>query len=188
MNGVVRPVELGLLCVRSLVNYAVLTLVLEKQSYGAEIGRRFEERYGAVLQSRWDHAYRSLRTLENHGFVERLGPRGSRRQPKTLHRITDSGAEHQRAWLRSPLRITSAEHEFTVRLLSLQPGDHETMLILLDLYESITLAASAALPPEDGSDPLGLLFRERYRLGTDTKLEWIWRLRRDLTGRAAARS
>jgi len=173
---------------RSLVNYAVLTLVLEKPSYGAEIGRRFEDRYGELLRSRWDHAYRSLDALEGRGYVERLGPRGSRRQPKTQIRGTDAGKTCHREWLRSPLPARSASHEFGVRLLSVEAGDNATVLAMLDRLEGFTLAATAGLEPEDGSDPLGGVFRERQRLGNDATLQWVWRLRAGLTRGAGAAS
>ena len=50
---------------RSTVNAGVLSLVIEKPSYGGEIGRRFEERYEGLLSSRPQHIYKALEGLRS---------------------------------------------------------------------------------------------------------------------------
>jgi DNA-binding PadR family transcriptional regulator len=177
---------------RSIVNCAVLTLVIEKSSYGAEIGHRFQQRYGDYLRSRPNQIYNPLDALVRDGFIEVLPAdearsRGSVRQPRKVYGVTPAGREEHAAWLEAPLTDTASqseiEVEIAVRLLSISRDDPTEADRVLDLYHDFTVRQAKVIPPEDGTDAtLDPWFRERLRLLHEGEKNWIDWVRRDLAG------
>ena len=177
---------------RSIVNCAVLTLVIEKSSYGAEIGHRFQQRYGDYLRSRPNQIYDPLDALARDGFIEVLPAdearsRGSVRQPRKVYGVTPAGRTEHAAWLEAPFADSASqseiEVEIAVRLLSVPRDDRTTADNVLDLYHDFTVRRAKAIRPEDGTDAtLDPWFRERLRLWHDGEKNWIDWVRRDLAG------
>ena len=89
---------------RSPVNWTVLGLVIERQSYGWELWKRFERLYGDVLAVGSDsNIYAALNKLRENGFIEevegsRSGVPDATRQPKPHYRATVEGLEAYEAW------------------------------------------------------------------------------------------
>jgi DNA-binding PadR family transcriptional regulator len=164
-----------------------LPLVREKPSYGAEIGRRFEERYGGLLGSRAHHAHRSVKALERQGLIEPYRTtRGTNRQPRVHFRITDAGVTELQDWLGSPLLAGSADQEMAVRMLSVPDGDRESMRRVLEVYKLAMLAAASEHELDDDSDePMGAWFRELERVETAAAIDWSAWAQRQLDGATA---
>lgn len=174
---------------RSTVNAGVLSLVIEKPSYGGEIGRRFEERYEGLLSSRPQHIYKALDELEKQGLVERMPLDESEwaSQPVRGYRATGNGARAYRSWLRAPIPASGrTRHEVMVRLASTRAGDVETAEQLLDTYESavLTLARRSPVPSDSVIDRL---IDEERRTLADAQLRWISRARDELREAAPSR-
>jgi DNA-binding PadR family transcriptional regulator len=168
----------------SLVKYAVLYLVSQKEDYGAMIGRRMETRFGRVLRSHPHHAHPALRSLEQEGFIEPSTDTrsdASKRQPKTPYRITPAGETELRRWLGSPLTANMARREFETRLLCIEEDDQEAARNVLDLYELFITTETQNQRPETGDDPVGALYRRRAREESDAALAFIRWARSDLT-------
>ncbi|MGB2711021.1 MAG: helix-turn-helix transcriptional regulator [Conexibacter sp.] len=174
---------------RSTVNAGVLSLVIEKPSYGGEIGRRFEERYDGLLSSRPQHVYKALDELEKLGLIERMPPDAIdwAGQPVRGYRATALGARAYRSWLRAPIPVSGkTRHEVMVRLASTRAGDLETTHHLLDSYEHAVLVAARRSPLPSASVIDRLVDEERRTL-VDAQLRWIAHARDELRQLAPGR-
>jgi DNA-binding PadR family transcriptional regulator len=169
--------------VRSAVNAAVLSLVIEQPSYGGELGRRFEQRYDGLLASRPQHVYESLDQLRVQGLIEPFAIEGEDGSPRDGYRATAKGAAAYRRWLRAPIRISkNARQEVLIRLASTRPDDYATVEHLLDCYEQSVLALARMRPIRSGNAVDRALDEER-RAMADAKLRWIAWARDDLRTR-----
>jgi len=81
---------------RSPVNWALLGLVIERQSYGYELVQRFERIYGDALElSSRSHIYAAIDSLATRGLIERapteVVDEDQVRQPRPHYRATKAG-------------------------------------------------------------------------------------------------
>ena len=175
---------------RSAVNAGVLSLVIEKPSYGGEIGRRFEARYEGLLGSRPQHVYKALEDLERQALIEQMEPDDELEwsaQPTRVYRATAKGARAYRRWLRAPITASSrTRHEIMVRLASTRADDVETTERLLDAYERAVLAI-VRQPPAAGESMIDQLVDEERRTLGDAQLRWVSRARDALREQASRR-
>ena len=158
---------------RSSVNAAVLSLVIERPSYGGEIGRRFEERYDGLFDSRPQHMYKALDDLEEDGLIEPWFVEDEHGLERDGYRATASGARAYQAWLRSRIRPSKRiREEVLIRFASTRPEDVETVEYLLDCYQQAVMAFAAV--PRIRTDNLveRALDKERQTLADGT-LRWI---------------
>jgi hypothetical protein len=107
---------------KSVVNWAVLGLVIERPSYGYELAHRLERRYAGLLQPQISQIYQALNVLEKAGLIEELDAHEARtlvpvevdgeavsrrqgnRQPKVHYRATADGARSYRGWVAAQMR------------------------------------------------------------------------------------
>jgi DNA-binding PadR family transcriptional regulator len=172
---------------RAGTKYAVLSLLLERPSYGYEVLLRFRRAFDA---GQWaitpQGLYASLDRLEREGLIEPVDERARgtrRRQPRTPYRVTTSGAEALRRFLETPMGPDPSRAEFLVRLQSAASRDTETLLAMLDIYEHACLEELGRLaampnPPRSSEAPqLGTLVErlalEDRRLTLQARLSWI---------------
>jgi DNA-binding PadR family transcriptional regulator len=175
---------------RSSVKAAVLSLVIEKPSYGGEVGRRFERRYGGYLGSGAQHVYRALDELEAEGLVEPMHlEREYPGQPTDGYRATKEGAQRYRGWLREPVPINArTRHEVMIRLASTRPEDLETAERLLDVYQHAVLEELRKSAPPPGASSTEQLIDEERRTVGDARLRWVDRARGMVRERAERRN
>lgn len=173
---------------RSAVNAAVLSLVIEKPSYGLEIGRRFEDRYDGLLAPPRQHIYRALRRLEADGLVEPITLDGEGGPAREGVRATAQGARVYRAWLREPLPLTGdVLSQLKIRFASTRAQDVETARYLVDCYERAVLALAQGRAVSSN----GLIERaldEERRVSVDAKLRWVAWVRDELRAGASDRT
>ncbi len=103
------------------VNWAVLGLVIEKPSYGYEIGRRFLTRFADFVPASLSNIYTTLDRLVRLGLIEPTHAQAatvSGRQQKLHYRATSEGARAYRTWLARRLREVDHRSELLLRLLS----------------------------------------------------------------------
>lgn len=160
---------------RSTVDMAVLSVVIERPGHGYDIGMRFVSRYRPLYRTTVQNVYTNLRRLEAAGFIEPIDPddhQPSRQVRKETFRATGDGARNFRGWLRSPIPSETAHRELFVRLRALRPDDYRSMLRLLDQYETAVLGSigfiCAAEPPTVVDD----LAREDLEASIESALRW----------------
>lgn len=93
--GVIEE-DVGVASMRSVVNWAVLGLLIERPSYGYELTQRFEYSYGELVElSSPSHIYTALDVLMSRGMIEELRVDGVMgrvpRQPKLHYAATAAG-------------------------------------------------------------------------------------------------
>ena len=153
---------------RSVVNWVVLGLVIERSSHGYELGRRLEGRYSGVLSLGPTHVYAALKALEKAEFIEELdddetlslaevdgaGARRKRRHPRVCFRATASGARAYQAWVAGQLR-EDPRHVALLRGIigaSAIGGrlSARAMRTLVDEYERACMEEARSLPVQPG--------------------------------------
>lgn len=167
----------------SLIDYAVLSLVIERPSYGYRMREEFEQRFGGFLSLSQSNLYDVLKRLEAEGYIEVSGQGGSRGRPRINYRSTAAGAAAYRAWLAERLRDDPQRLELLSRLASTGVGRAEAMREVVDRYAQECLAEARELetPParnETGaidsfSELVEDLIAEERRLVVDARLGWI---------------
>jgi DNA-binding PadR family transcriptional regulator len=171
---------------RSPVNWTVLGLVIERQSYGWELWKRFERLYGDVLAvGSESNIYAALNKLRENGFIEEVeGSRsvvpGATRQPKPHYRATAEGFEAYEAWVIAQAREHSRRSLQFARQLGAFAQQPQTALAILGRYEQACLDDREARIPTISEFPArvvpGLADRLASSYGRSIKtatLGWI---------------
>lgn len=165
------------------MNAAVLSLVIERPSYGGEIGRRFEERYDGLFDSRPQHMYKALDDLETDGLIEPWPVEDEHGFEREGYRATGNGARAYQAWLRSRLRPSKRMFdEVMIRYVSTRPQDIETFEYLLDCYQETVMAYAVAPRVRTDNDAVRALDKLRQTQAEAT-LRWIAWARDDVRSR-----
>ncbi|HEX3520223.1 MAG TPA: PadR family transcriptional regulator [Solirubrobacteraceae bacterium] len=178
---------------RSQAAILVLGLVIEKPSHGYEIGRRFEDRFGALVRTGRASIYRTLGALERGGLIEAMSVEelgGVRRGARagSSYRATPVGARAYRGWLAQRVRDDPERVEMLGRLTLAGVQSIEAALDFLDYYEQSCEQDARSLvasPPAEGEDDgrvrlvQELLLEERRRM-IDAQFGWISYARRRL--------
>ncbi len=177
---------------QATVNWAVLGLVIEKPSYGYEIGRRFMARFGDLVPASLSNIYTTLDRLVRMGLVEPTHSEpasSSGRQHKLHYRATSEGARAYRAWLARRLRSGEQRSELLLRLLSVCLRGVRALDELLGRYEGECLEEQRALPsapPQDAPDPelmpalLSRVIDAERRQMLDAQIAWVRSTRAEL--------
>jgi DNA-binding PadR family transcriptional regulator len=109
----------------SVVHWTVLSLVIERASYGHELFKRYLRMYGDVLPiSEASHIYASLNELERRGYVREVqAPRailkGVGRQPKSHYQATPAGVRSYIDWLVEQADVERKHQALWVRQLAI---------------------------------------------------------------------
>lgn len=175
------------------VNWAVLGLVIEKPSYGYEIGRRFLVRFGDFVPASLSNIYTTLDRLVRLGLLEPThiqAASSSGRQHKLHYRATSSGARAYRVWLARRLREVDNRSELMLRLLSVCVRGVLALDEVLERYEVECLEEqerlqarpqqSAGLDSELMPDLLSRIVEDERRSMLAAQLEWVRRTRAQL--------
>lgn len=179
---------------QSLVNWALLGLVIERPSYAYELAQRFERRYEGVLSlSSISHVYTALGALRERALVEEVpGTRGGR-QPKPHYRASELGLEQYRNWLVVQLDEERRRQRLSVVQLAALGRHPEQALEVIDRYEQACLgeARDAPLPgvprSDSAADLTARLLGESDRLAAGAKLSWVQYARSEFNLLAARR-
>jgi DNA-binding PadR family transcriptional regulator len=167
--------------VASLVDYAVLVLLIERSSYGYELYERFDRRFGNFLPTSQGNVYDALKRMEREGYVEVASVGGSRGRPRIYHGATEKGLVAYRSWLVERLRDDPRRLELFSRLASAGLRDSKAASGVLDLYEEEAAREARRIEPPNSDvtsrDPmgelLGELLVEQQRRVAAAQLEWV---------------
>lgn len=165
-GGVVARVTLAtvVLAPEPLTRYAVARAV--EELFGGEDG---------ILRTKLQHAYDQVPALEVARLIRVVGttPTRTGREPTRLWAATQAGVEDWRAWLASPIRMPDAMVGALARLRAARPGDHATMLRIVDRYEAMlrAMVQRAADPGDPASvvDRIRLVWNRRELVA---QLQW----------------
>jgi DNA-binding PadR family transcriptional regulator len=155
-----------------LIDGIILTLVIEKPSYGYEIHGRFMRRFGEILSTSLANVYDVLGRLEEDGYIAVAGRSGPRGRPRINFRTTDQGTEIQLSWLAECL---GDPQRFSIlsRLASTSLRRPDARLKLIDCFvEKASQEACEIEMPECDDSMLWNLLIELHRRLADAKLEW----------------
>jgi DNA-binding PadR family transcriptional regulator len=126
---------------KSPVNWALLGLIIERESYAYELAQRFESTYGDALPlSSTSHIYTALSVLENRLLVEPVPGTRAGRQPKPSYRATAQGIEGYADWLVGYVRDDRRRQVLFVLGLSALAGNPDWVAEILERYEQAWLA------------------------------------------------
>lgn len=169
----------------SLVGWALLGLVIERQSYGYELLQRFQRIYGDMLAlTSVARIYNALESLSAGGLIEEtpesVQEAALTRQPKHHYRATAEGVRAYEEWL-----VARASEErrrsslFARQLAMLEP---QAVLEVMDRYEEECLAeADESSPPQTEREVLAdRLANHEAQLALGARLSWIKYARREL--------
>jgi DNA-binding PadR family transcriptional regulator len=174
---------------RSLVNWALLGLIIERPSYAYDLAQRFERRYGATLPvSNVGHIYTALGALGDRGLVEEIPGTREGRQPRPRYQATASGRAEYTKWLIGQAGEDRRRHQLFVLSLAALAGAPQEVLEVMDGYEQAWLqegmATSLSDPERSSVDVISALLRrlmvEGQRLAVGSKLAWVQYVRQEL--------
>jgi DNA-binding PadR family transcriptional regulator len=172
---------------RSLVNWALLGLVIDRPSYAYELARRFEREYRDALSlSSVSHVYTALGTLKDRALVEEVAGTRAGRQPKPHYRATEKGIEDYRQWLVGQIQEDRQRQRLFVLQLGALMRNPREALRMITLYEQSCLEIARKLPIASPEAPRGepgaaltaRLLAEESRLAVGAKLAWAQYARR----------
>jgi DNA-binding PadR family transcriptional regulator len=177
---------------KSPVNWALLGLIIERESYAYELARRFQSTYRDALSlSSTSHIYTALSVLESRSLIEPVPGTPAGRQPKPNYRATPRGVEGYADWLVSYVREDRRRQVLFALGLSALAGNPDWVGEILDRYEQAWLA------PEDfnvdgASDGPGAelavgILSEEKQLTVAAKLSWVRQVREALEDRPAGK-
>ena len=178
---------------RSLVNWALRGLVIERPSYAYELAQRFERTYGdALALSSISHVYTALGTLKERELVEEIPGTREGRQPKPHYKATEHGIGEYESWLAGQIDEDRQRQRIFVVQLAALARHPDAALKILERYEQACLdeARATALPAErrgnDGAPELLVaLGAEESRLAVGAKLAWVRYAREQLQSLAS---
>jgi DNA-binding PadR family transcriptional regulator len=174
---------------RSLVNWALLGLVIERPSYAYDLAQRFERRYGETLPlSNVGHIYTALGVLDGRALVEEIPGTREGRQPKPHYRATALGMREYGGWLVGQVGEDRRRNHLFVLALGALTNEPEQLRDVMAGYEQACLAEGMRTPisgaQETGADSapalLGRLAAEENRLAVGAKLAWSEYARQEL--------
>jgi DNA-binding PadR family transcriptional regulator len=173
---------------RSLVNWALLGLVIDRPSYAYELAQRFERTYQDALSlSSVSHVYIAVGALQDRGLIEEIAGTRSGRQPKPHYRATATGVQQYRDWLVEQIGEDRQRQRLFVLQLGALARNPEMALEVLDRLEASCLkqAAKAPLakngePEEEASQLIERLLNEELKLTVGARLGWVQYAREQL--------
>jgi DNA-binding PadR family transcriptional regulator len=181
----------------SLVNWALLGLVIDRPSYAYELARRFEREYrGALSLSSTSHVYTALDALRRRSLIEEVPGTRVGRQPKPRYRATAKGVDDYLDSLVGQIREDRRRQRLFVLELATLTRNPEMALEIIARYEqeclqeaqTISIPLADGAPLDVGSDVIARLLREENRLSLKAKLSWVAYARRELRAIANARA
>jgi DNA-binding PadR family transcriptional regulator len=182
---------------QSLVNWALLGLVIERSSYAYELAQRFERTYEGVLSlSSISHVYTALGTLRERSLVEEVPGTRSGRQPKPHYRASEQGVAEYRSWLVGQIDDERRRQRLSIVQLAALGRHPEQALEVIALYEQACLEEARETPLAERNDASGdgaaaLIARlagEGDRLAVGAKLAWVQYARGEFKALASGRA
>ncbi|HEV2924436.1 MAG TPA: helix-turn-helix transcriptional regulator [Solirubrobacteraceae bacterium] len=178
----------------SPVNWALLGLIIERESYAFELAQRFQEIYRNVISlSSTSHVYTALGVLESRDLVEQIPGTRPGRQPKPSYRATPQGIQSYGEWLVGYVREDRRRQAMFVLGLSALAANIGWVAEILDRYEeallehdgSTDLLAMDGLPDGPGAKLIARILPAGNELTVAARRTWMRQARAQLEDIAA---
>jgi DNA-binding PadR family transcriptional regulator len=164
---------------QSLVNWALLGLIIDRPSYAYELARRFERTYDGVLSlSSVSHVYTALGALRTRGLVEEVPGTHSGRQPKPHYRAGERGVREYCDWLVAQIDEERRRLRLSVVQLAALGRHPEQALEVISRFEQTCLQQARDAPLGTAGEGAERTVVERLvgegdRLAVGAKLAWV---------------
>ncbi|HEV7529198.1 MAG TPA: helix-turn-helix transcriptional regulator [Solirubrobacteraceae bacterium] len=164
----------------SLVNWALLGLVIERPSYAYELARRFERTYDQALAlSSVSHVYTALATLRERELIEEMPGTLASVRSRRAYRATERGVAEHAEWVVGQVLEERRRQRVLIVQLGALAKAPERAIAALDAYEQACLGEMVAAPPAGSDEGPGTtrlvarLISEETRLTVAAKLRWV---------------
>lgn len=173
----------------SPVNWALLGLIIERESYAYELAQRFRSLYRNVISlSSTSHIYTALGVLQERSLIEQVPGTRRGRQPKPSYRATAFGVENYGGWLVGYVHEDRRRQVMFVLGLSALAGSPRAVLEILERYEQAwlehedasDLVAFAGVPDGPGAQLVDRILGKENDLTIAAKRAWLEHARRAL--------
>lgn len=176
---------------KSPVGWALLGLIIERESYAYELAQRFRSTYRDALSlSSTSHIYSALSVLESRSLVEPVPGTRPGRQPKPSYRATAPGIEGYGEWLVGYAREDRRRQVLFALGLSALAGNPDWVAEILDRYEQAWLAPEHfkvdGASGSPGADLVVQSLSQEKELTLAAKLSWLRHVRAGLEDLAPA--
>ncbi len=173
--------------------WLVLALVMEKPSYGYEIGERYERRFGTFLPAGRTAIYGALDRLDQAGLIESLvsasAPGPGVRRMRVSYRPTGAALAAHAAWLDSPCNSERWHNEMLARVVTAHLQGPSALGEQLDRYRHYAelhkqrvdeLIAERSAGEQQSLQALSnlMLLREQ-QTAVAAQLDWVTRARQE---------
>jgi DNA-binding PadR family transcriptional regulator len=181
----------------SPVNWALLGLIIERESYAFELAQRFQKIYRNVISlSSTSHVYTALGVLEARAFVEQMPISHPGRQPKPSYRATALGVESYCEWLISYVHEDRRRQAMFVLGLAALAGNPAWVAEILDRYEQAWLDEERSgelltldgVPDRPGAELIARILPAEAELATAARRSWVEHARTALENMAGETS
>jgi DNA-binding PadR family transcriptional regulator len=118
--------------------HAILVSLIEQAGSGYELARRFDRSIGYFWSATHQQIYRTLRTMEDDGWVHVDVVEQQSRPDKRVYGVTDGGRAELARWIAEPLSgrgssvTDSRTRELAVKIRGAAYGDVSTLAALRD--------------------------------------------------------
>ncbi|MGB3486168.1 MAG: PadR family transcriptional regulator [Mycobacterium sp.] len=121
--------------------HAILVSLREQPGSGYELTHRFDRSIGQFWRTTHQQIYRTLRTMENDGWVQVTAAPQDGRPDKKVHTVTEAGRTELARWISAPLRPRgdTGTRDLAVKLRGASYGDVEAVSA-----QAVTLRAERA--------------------------------------------
>jgi DNA-binding PadR family transcriptional regulator len=166
----------------SPVNWALLGLIIERESYAYELAQRFQSIYRNVISlSSTSHVYTALGVLQGRSLVEQVPSERAGRQPKPGYRATALGIQSYGDWLVGYVREDRRRQVMLVLGLSALAGSPKALLEILERYEqawlepgdTTELLAPDSAPAGPGGELIKRILTEANEPTAAAKRAWV---------------
>jgi len=166
----------------SPVNWALLGLIIERESYAFELAQRFQAIYTDVISlSSTSHVYTALGALESRALVEQIASGRTGRQPKPNYRATALGVESYGEWLVGYVHEDRRRQAMFVLGLASLAGNTDWVAEILDRYERALIEHDGAgavlaldgLPDGPGAALITRILPAENELSLAARQAWV---------------
>jgi DNA-binding PadR family transcriptional regulator len=170
---------------KSPVNWALLGLIIERESYAYELARRFQSTYrDALTLSSTSHIYTALSVLEKRSLVEPVPGSSVGRQPKPNYRATPGGVESYADWLVGYVREDRRGQVLFALGLSALASNPDWVAEILDRCEQAWLAPEDfnvdGVPDGPGAELVLRILSAEKEPALAARLSWVGHVRQAL--------
>ncbi|MGE2689807.1 PadR family transcriptional regulator [Mycolicibacterium pulveris] len=108
--------------------HAILVALCERTGSGYELARRFDRSIGYFWTASHQQIYRTLRTMEDDGWVHGTPVVQQGRPDKKVYTVSDAGRAELARWIAEPLSGRGGTRELAVKVRGAAYGDIAALL------------------------------------------------------------